>query len=455
MLTYFVVVNGHYLTTSLLGFRTLRRHARRMKSVYLERLPAENGGLPVTVLVPAYDEEASVVETVEALLDLDYPEYDVIVINDGSTDATLERLVDAFSLLETERLPVSEIETEPVRATFRSARHPDLWVIDKENGGKADALNAGLNRCHTPLYCAIDADTLLDREGIVRIVRPFLEDATTIAAGGLLRVANGCEIEDGRVHDVRLPDRLLPRLQVLEYLRAFLFGRLGWDRYGATLVISGAFGMFRRSAVVAAGGYDATTVGEDMELVVRLHRVHREQDEPYRVAFVPDPVAWTECPTTLGGLHRQRARWQRGLGESLSRNSTMLLDPEYGRIGMAAFPYYATFELFGPVIEVLGYGVFLFALAMGWVSWPVALTFLALAVGIGSLLSVTTLGLEEHAIRRYTRLSDFLKLMGYAVLEHLGYRQALAVARLRGTIDWIRGADGWGSAVRRGFESAR
>jgi len=249
------------------------------------------------------------------------------VIKSRRSPHPVARLVESFRLVPTPRAPTASLSTAPVREIYRSRSHANLWVIDKENGGKADALNAGLNLSASPLFCAMDADSLFERRALARIVRPFLEDARTVAAGGTIRIANGCDVESGIVRRIGLPDSLLARFQVLEYLRAFLSGRMGWDALDATLIISGAFGLFRRSTVVGVGGYATSrtsgeTVGEDMELVVRLHRRLREAGTPYRIAFVPDPVAWTECPETLAVLGRQRDRWQRGLLESLKADET-------------------------------------------------------------------------------------------------------------------------------------
>lgn len=451
VLGYFIVLNGVYLVTSLFAFGALRRYAGRLKSLDLEALIRDGGAPPITLVAPAYNEEATAVESVRSLLTLDYPSYEILVVNDGSRDATLARLVEAFNLKPAARLPTAELKTAGVRQVYRSRRHPNLWVLDKENGGKADALNAGINYCHTPLFCAMDADSLLERQALLRIVRPFLEDERTVAAGGIIRIANGCVVKQGQVVDVRLPTSLLARLQVLEYLRAFLSGRMGWDALGATLVISGAFGLFRRRAVVEAGGYATDTVGEDMELVVRLHRTCAERGTPYAVHFVPDPVAWTECPESLAVLSRQRDRWQRGLFQSLTRHRTMLLDPAYGRVGMLAFPYFFFLEMLGPVIEALGYVSFTLTVLSGRADPLFVVAFLLVAVVLGVALSVAAVALEELSFRRYPGFGDLVRLFGLAVVESFGYRQLSAWWRLKGTWSAIRKVEGWGKMQRKGF----
>lgn len=452
VLFYFIALHVVYLGTSIFAFRALRRYALRLKSLDLSDLISSAWAPPITLIAPAYDEEATCVESVRSLLTLEYPEYDILVINDGSSDATLERLTEAFNLHEAHRVPTAEMGSEAIRGVYRSRRHPNLWVIDKENGGKADALNAGLNHCQTPLFCAMDADSLLEPEALIRIVRPFLEDARTVAAGGVLRIANGCTVRQGRVVDIRLPTNLLARLQVLEYLRAFLSGRMGWDALDATLVISGAFGIFKRDIVVGAGGYATDTVGEDMELVVRMHRYCRENEIPYRIHFVPDPVAWTECPESVAVLSRQRDRWQRGLFQSLTRHWKMLLNPRYGRAGLVAFPYFFFLEMLGPVIEFLGYFSFTVTVLAGRAHWPFVLAFLCVAIVLGIALSLAAVALEELSFRRYPRTSDLIGLFNLSVVENFGYRQLSAWWRLKGTFSALRGVEGWGHMARTGFK---
>ncbi len=451
VLAYFVLLNLAYAVTTVAAYVSLRRHRRRLKVVDLEELVASPGVPPITLLAPAYDEEATCVEAARSLLTLRYPSYEIVLVNDGSRDATLARLTEAFELRPADRMPMAALPCAPVRGVYRSVRHPMLWVIDKENGGKADALNAGLNYCRTPLFCALDADSLLERDALIRLVRPFLVDASTVAAGGTIRIANGCRVKAGAVTDVALPRNLLARLQVMEYLRAFLAGRMGWDALGSTLIISGAFGLFRRSTVVEAGGYARDTVGEDMELVVRLHRHCRERRIPYRIGFLADPVAWTECPETLRVLARQRDRWQRGLLQALSRHRGMLFRPRYGVLGLVGFPYFLFLEGFGPALELLGYLLFIVALATGAFSTLYAVTFFLVAFVVGALLSVAAVALEELSFHRYERLGDLVQLLLLAGIETFGYRQLSSYWRLRGLVSFFRRGHVWGAMERRGL----
>ncbi len=451
ILVYFLVLNGFYLATSVFAYGALNRYALRLKTVDLERFLRTGGAPPITLVSPAFNEEATLVEAVHSLLSLNYPDFEVLVSNDGSTDGTLEVLKEAFNLEGADRIPMGDIPTAPVRGTYRSRRYPNLWVVDKENGGKADALNAGINYSRSALFCAMDADTILERDSLLRIVRPFLEDSTTVAAGGIIRIANGCTIRKGQIQEVGLPGNALARFQVMEYLRAFLAARMGWDALDSTLIVSGAFGIFDRSMVVEAGGYSTDTVGEDMELIVRLHRHCRERKTPYKIGFVPDPVAWTECPEDLAVLGRQRDRWQRGLLESLLRHRVMLFNPRYGRLGLFAYPYFFFLEMLGPLLETLGYAAFLVTLLSGRATGAYALAFLAVAFVFGMVLSISAVALEEVTFRRFPRRRDLFLLFLIAALENLGYRQLNTYWRLKGTLSGILGRGGWGAMPRKGF----
>ena len=450
-LCYFAALNAAYATLTVLSMRRLRRYVARVSSLYADELVNSTSGLPISLLVPAYNEEATIIGAIRSFLGLKYPEYEIVVVNDGSTDATLERLLDAYELIPAVRTPTSSLDTAEVHAVYRSRIHPSLWVIDKENGGKADALNAAINHARNPLVCALDADTLLEEDALIRIARPFLEDHRTVAAGGIVRIVNGSEVEGGAVTATHFPRRMAARFQVVEYFRAFLAGRVGWDSVGANLIISGAFGVFRRAAVAEIGGYATDTVGEDMELVVRIHRHFREERRPYRVVFIPDPVAWTEAPVKWSDLGRQRDRWQRGLAQTLVRHRRMLLNPRYGTPGMLAFPYFTIFELAGPVFEAAGYITFLLAIATGHASALYITAFLALSIFLGSALSLAAIALEEASFRRYASRRDLVRMLVVGLIETFGYRQLNTWWRLRGLYSAMRHNQTWGVMTRRGF----
>ncbi len=305
---------------------------------------------PVSVIVPAHNEEATIVHTVRSALAVRYPELEVVAVNDGSTDGTLEQLVDAFDLVPSPGAVCSDIPCKHIRGLYESLSHPGLRVVDKEQGGKADALNAGINASTFPLVCNIDADSLIDARSMVHITRPFLEDHRVVAVGGVVMPANGCDIVRRRGNAVRVAGSNLARFQTIEYLRAFLFGRIGWSRLNGLMIVSGAFAIFRRTALVEIGGYRTDTVGEDMELVLRMHRVFR-QKKAYRIIFLPDPICWTQVPEDLKSLGKQRRRWHRGLADSLVKNRQLCLNPRYGGVGLVGYPFFVLCELLSPVVE--------------------------------------------------------------------------------------------------------
>jgi cellulose synthase/poly-beta-1,6-N-acetylglucosamine synthase-like glycosyltransferase len=452
VLGYFVLVNSFYLL--LLGCAALemRRHLLRVREETRWRVHRSRAAPTVSMLVPAHNEDATVVDSVRALLTLHYPSLEVVVVNDGSTDATLATLEQAFELVAVHPIYHRRLEHGEVRGMFRSSAHSDLVVVDKVNGGKADALNAALNAAKGELVCAIDADTLIEPDGLLRMARPFLQGEDVVAAGGTVCVANGSEVKGGRVQVARAPRRALAGIQSVEYLRAFLFGRLGWNRLGGNLIISGAFGLFRRETVIAAGGYLHETVGEDMELVARLRRQGVERGMAHRVEFIPDPVAWTQVPESLRMLGRQRDRWQRGLADVVWRYRGVALRPRYGTLGLVALPYFILVELLAPVVETIGLIGLAVGLPIGAVDGSFALLFFLVAYGFGVLLSMITLLLDEFSNQREVPMGDRLLLMLWAVLESLGYRQLTTLWRLRGLAKYLRKNKEWGVMTREGFE---
>lgn len=376
-LLYFALVNGSYLFVHLASIVSLQRNFRDwlLEPTYN---PYRSPFLPgIAVLVPAYNEEAVIVDSVRSLLNLEYGVFDVVVINDGSTDATLEQLLEEFDLEPVEEGVPFDLPCEPVDEVYQSTE-VDLVVIDKANGGKADALNAGVFFTDQPLFCAIDADSIVERNALLEVVEPFLKDPErTIATGGAVRVANGCSVSRSTVTKVGLSSNRLASLQTVEYLRAFLSGRIGLSALGGLLIISGAFGVFRTSAVREVGGYSTETITEDMELIVRLH--HHYADTDYSITFVPYPVVWTEVPASRKTLGRQRMRWYQGLLETLSMHRGMIGNPKYGSIGLFAMPFFLFVEAIGPLIEGLGYVIVPFAFILGALNVPFFLLFLGVA----------------------------------------------------------------------------
>lgn len=431
----------------------------------IETPPAASGGLlwrrysdaapPIALLAPAYNEEMTIAESVRSLLSLHYPSFEVIVVNDGSLDETLQVLIDTFELRPIQRHFELAIGHAPIRGVYGATHQPRLIVVDKENGGKADALNAGINVSRAPIFCSMDADSLLEPDALLRAVKPFVEDPErTVAVGGTVRIANGCTISHGRVVEVRPPRNLLPLLQTVEYLRAFLMARLAWSRINALTIISGAFGLFRRARVIEVGGYTQGTVGEDMELVVKLHRLMRDKGLPYRIGFVPEPVCWTEAPEDLRVLGRQRARWHRGALETFERHSDILMKPRYGRLAVVGFGHILLVDVLGPIVELLGYLLIPLLWFSGVLSTEYLLAFLAVSFTFGVVISVGALALEEAELRRFPRARDLVLLTFVAVLENFGYRQLNNLWRLRGVWQYLRRSQSWGTMTRKGFGPA-
>jgi cellulose synthase/poly-beta-1,6-N-acetylglucosamine synthase-like glycosyltransferase len=410
---------------------------------------------PIAVLAPAYNEEVTIVESISSLLALHYPQFEVIVVNDGSKDGTLQRLIDHYALAPVERFYDLSVKHNPIRGLYASARLPRLLVVDKENGGKSDALNAGINVARATLFCSIDADSLLESDALLRAVRPFIEEPDlTIAVGGTIRIANGSRISSGRVLEVKLPRNFLGLVQIIEYLRAFLMARLALSRMQVLTVISGAFGLFKRQLALEVGGYSHGTVGEDMELVVKLHRHLRDRKQPYRIEFIPEPVCWTEAPDDLTILGRQRARWQRGALETFFKHKSMLFNPRYGRIGFLGFGQILIVDIVGPIVEVLGYFLVPLLWFVGLLAVDYLLAFLAITFTFGVFVSVATLILEEVELRRFPRASDLAVLTAVSVLENFGYRQISNFWRLRGFWQFLRKKQGWGQMTRKGFQTS-
>ncbi|HPS81944.1 MAG TPA: glycosyltransferase family 2 protein, partial [Candidatus Limiplasma sp.] len=407
--------------------------------------------IPVSLIVPAYNEEATILDTIRNLLKLNYPEYEIIVINDGSKDQTLPLLIEQFGMVAIEQPYKRSVASQPIRKVYRTSQHGNLIVIDKENGGKADALNAGINFSRYPVIVSMDADSVLEKEALIRIVAPFLQDNTVIAVGGVVRISSGCVIEDGDIKDIRLPKSALGKLQTVEYLRSFFTGRIGAASMGMLLIISGAFGAFRKEAVIAVGGYTTQCIGEDMELVVKLHRYMKNNGKPYKISFLPDPICWTQPPDNLRDLYKQRKRWQIGLINVLLRHRDMAFNPKYGKTGMIMLPYYWIFEFIGPVFETLGYFVVPLSWWLGVISWQFALLFFLLVVLVGLILSLGAILQESFAMRKFPKMSQILTLAAFALVDNFGFRQFNTIIRFIGFLKYRTGKSTWGTLKRQQF----
>lgn len=450
---YFFIVNITYIVLTIVSLYHVKKQQRYNKVFNVEGLFQSELFAPISILAPAFNEELNIVSSIEALMQLQYPDFEVIVINDGSTDGTMDTMLKHFELYP---VPVPQrkvLDHQPIKALYKSNRYTNLKVVDKVNGRKADALNAGISISTKKLICAIDADSILDPGVLKKLLAAFVEDENVVAAGGIVRIANGCTIENYIVKDVGVPRSYLGRIQSVEYLRSFLFGRIGWDYLKSLLIISGAFGVFDRKAVLEVGGYLHDTVGEDMELVVRMHRHFIDKGKPYAIRFLPEPVCWTEVPEDWSVLGRQRNRWQRGLADTLWRHKKMMLNPKYGRLGLLAMPYFATVELFGPIIELFGFVYFFAVILTGTLNSTFTLLFLTAAVLLGIILSISSVICEEFTYRRYPSLKHVFILTMYAFIENMGFRQIHTWWRFSGLIDFLKGNKEWGMMIRRGLET--
>jgi cellulose synthase/poly-beta-1,6-N-acetylglucosamine synthase-like glycosyltransferase len=457
VLVYFTALQLVLFSLLILSFFDMRRRLAQNFYADYEAVAKSHFTFPISVLVPAYNEEKTVIESVRSVLSLDYPQHEVIVINDGSTDGTLERLTREFHLTRRESVVRRSIPiTGSILGIYRSAAVPNLVVVDKEHRGKSEALNAGINVSRYPLFCSIDADSVFQENALLRVVRPFLEDPDrVIAVGGQVRVANGCRVERGRILHPKLPQNILAAFQVVEYLRAFVASRLGLSAMNNLLILSGVFSLFRKDVVVEVGGYRSDVVTEDMELVLRLHHAMREQERPYSVVFLPDPICWTEVPEGIRSLARQRGRWHRGLVHSLWLHRSIFWEKNSGSLRWIGMPYYFLFELLGPIIEVIGYIVLPIAYFMGFLSPLYFWAFLFLSVTSGAFLSISAVFLEELSFGLYRSWGDFALMIAIGVLENFTYRILTLFFRLGAMVDILLGRGGWGKQERAGFGRAQ
>jgi len=449
---YFMLLSLAYLVLFTAAFFESRRYLKRSRSVDLREIFHSPLAPSISVIIPAYNEEPIIIDSVKAALELQYPRFEVVVVNDGSTDATLARLENEFRLKRVASEVARSVPSMEARGVYISENHDNLVVVDKPNGGKADALNSGINVSRNDITCVVDADSLIEPDALLKIARPFIEEPeTTVAAGGVIRIVNGCEVKDGAVTNVGLPRNYWANVQIVEYLRAFLGGRIGWSALHAPLIVSGAFGGFDRRTIVEIGGYRVGAVGEDMEVVVRMHRYLRDAKRKYRMYFVPDPVCWTQAPVHYRQIARQRDRWQRGLIETLMGNQEMLLSPRYGAIGMLAMPFYFFFEMIGPLVELSGYMLVIVALATGQLGVDFLVLFLTVAILFGVLISLIAVYLEGLMFRRYPKLRSLGRLAFYALVENLGYRQLNSWWRTKAYFTYFTRKAKWGEMERSAY----
>ncbi|WP_318503634.1 glycosyltransferase [Bacillus sp. T3] len=448
---YMAVVILFYSFIFFQSILQLRKEYRLNREQLFHDTMNEINMKPISILVPAYNEELGVVQSIRSLLAINYPSFEVVVINDGSNDQTLEKVIEHYDMVEIERAIRKQIKTAPIRKLYQSKIYPELFLIDKENGGKADALNVGLNFAHYPYFCSLDGDSVLERDAFLKVMKPIIDsNEEVVASGGSVRIANGCDIRGGHLVKVGLSKNPLVMMQIIEYLRAFLMGRIGLSKHNLLLIISGAFGVFSKSLIIEAGGYNPNTVGEDMELIVRVHRLIKEKGLKKKVVYIPDPVCWTEVPESWRYLRRQRRRWHRGLFESLWTHRKLTFNPKYGLIGLVSFPYFWIIEFFGPVVELSGYLFIVISIFVGGVYIEFAIIVFLLSCLYGSLFSMTAVLLEEWSLRKYPKVSQIMMLFLYSITESLWYRPLTVLWRIEGIWQQMIGDKSWGEMKRKG-----
>ncbi|MDE3213883.1 MAG: glycosyltransferase family 2 protein, partial [Bacteroidota bacterium] len=457
MLIYSFLLISFYMLIGVYSSMEIKNYFR--KSSFTDfRVLASSEYLPgISVLAPAYNEAANIVANVRSMLSIHYNSLELIIINDGSTDDSLDRLIRAYDLYKSNFFVNERIPTKKVRGVYKS-NNPvfnKLIVVDKENGGKSDALNVGINVSAYEYLVCVDVDCVLEQDALLKMIKPFLEETKhrVIASGGVVRVANDCRIENGKLVEIRLPKKFLPRMQTLEYIRAFLLGRMAWSRLNGLLLISGAFGAFDKEIVIKCGGYSVKTVGEDMELIVRMRRYMEEQKLPYKVTFIPDPLCWTEAPYNYKILGRQRNRWTRGTIETLMAHRVMFFNPKYRLLGMLSYPYWFFFEFLAPIVEFLGFIGFLIFTILGWTQWKVFFLLLGCILSFGFLFSLFAILMEVLTFHQYQSKKDFFRLVLTAFLEPFLFHPFIVYSAIKGNLDYLKRKHNWGEMTRQGLDS--
>lgn len=456
ILAYAIAIMSSYLVLAYLSMRELRDYRKKNYFVDYNVLLSSKFAPKLSLIAPAYNEGLTIQENVKSLLSLNYNDYEVIIVNDGSKDNSMEILIESYDLTPADLEYHMKINTKNIKGIYKSKNtaYKKLTVVDKENGGKADALNVGLNIAKNPYVVCIDVDCILDKDSLLKLAKPFLESLgeRVIATGGVVRIANQCIIRDGRLVEINVPKKVLPRIQVLEYLRAFLLGRMAWERLDGLLLISGAFGAFDKEIAILAGGYDTSTVGEDMELVVRMRRYMLENKLPYRVAYIPDPLCWTEAPESTAIFKKQRSRWMRGTIETLALHKKMFFNPKYKLLGMVSVPYWTFFEFLAPAIEFAGVVITIIFIALGLLNWYFFVLLVLFVYFFAVMFSVLALFSEERTYHKYPKVRHFFRLLIAAFIEPIYFHPLTVIAALKGYYEKMRGKKTWGEMTRKGFQ---
>ena len=456
ILVYSCLLFGTYFILSTFSALDIIRYMRRNSFIDYRDILAAPTAPSISIIAPAYNESATIVENVRSLLNIHYVNFEVIIVNDGSRDNSLQLLIDEYMLEPVNFAIDQKLESKPIIAVYKS-RTPSLkklTVVDKVNGGKADALNAGINVSRYDLFAAIDVDCILEYESLLKMVKPFMEQSANeqvIAVGGVVRIANSCEVQNGKIIRVNLPRNIIARVQVLEYIRAFLLGRMAWSRLNGLILISGAFGMFDKKVAIASGGYNHHTVGEDMELVIRMRRYMEERKKDYRVVYLPDPLCWTEAPSTFKVLSKQRNRWTRGTAETLWIHKKLIFNPRYRFLGMISMPFWFLFEWLAPIVESTAFIYLIMMAFLGILNLELFITLFLLIYVFAIMYSTAAILFEELSFHQYKKKRDIVRLLGTALIEPLFIHPLTVYYAIRGNLDLMTGVKNWGEMKRKGF----
>jgi cellulose synthase/poly-beta-1,6-N-acetylglucosamine synthase-like glycosyltransferase len=449
---YFLITQSNYLLLLIVSIPDLVKRFKETQMENLEPILKSESVPKISIIIPMFNEEKDCIGSVNNLLNLSYRYKEIIVINDGSTDQTFNLLEKTFHLLKVPPNNPPIIPTKKIRNYYRSKEIPELLVVDKEHGGKVDSNNAGINTATSDYFINIDADTVLPEGTLEILIRPFFMRKNVIGCGGSVGIANDISFRGNKIQRIYFPKKWLVRLQTIEYLRAFLFGRLGFRHLGGCLIISGCFGLYDRNAILSIGGYKRE-IGDDVDLVVRLHKAFLQKKIPYVIEFIPDLIALTEVPETLKALKRQRERWQKGVLDVVFNNLSMLFNPRYKKVAFFSFPNLFFIETLSPIVEILGYFTVAVGLYSNSIDKPLALWLLLLAFGFPILLSYSCILLQAITFRWYTSFNDLFLMLISAIFEQLGYRQLLVFFRLKAF--FYHTPKKWIQNKRRGFKSSR
>lgn len=451
---YTLLISCCFVLFVILAANALKFYIRKNSFVDYKAILSSPLAPSVSLIAPAFNEEKTIIDNIRSLMSIHYNNFEIIIVNDGSSDATMQKMIEAYALEKVDFAFFEKIPCKKVKGIYKSANaaFKNLLVVDKENGGKADALNAGINASRHNIITCIDVDCIIEQDALLKMVKPFIEESKpVIATGGVVRIANSCSIEDGRLTQARVSASWIPRFQVVEYLRAFLIGRMAWSNMNDLLLISGALGAFDKSVVIACGGYNTHTVGEDMELVVRMRRYMEKNKRPYKVVYIPDPLCWTEAPATYKTLSRQRNRWMRGTVETLLFHRKVFFNPRFGSLGLLSFPFWVFFEWLAPLTEFGGFIYFIFLILAGYVNWSTFIILFFTVYLFSTCITFIGILFEEYTYHQYDKKTDVIKLLLTALVEPFFFHPQVVWWGVRGNIDKLRGKTKWGEMTRAGF----